>query len=285
MNCVVRRKRGVKNAIDWKKKALKLWCTNRSAENKNKHRKARNKTEEAIAKAMRQEAEEEINVLCTKPNDVFKFVKFMRKEGRDIEGGGCMKDKDGRLVVSEKDREKLWKEYVEKIMNVENEWDQMVEVDMVEGPVEGVTNEVMETMNKMKFGKAARPSEVNMDIIASGTFGVGVMKKLYQRVLDGKGMSEKWKTSVVVPIFKGKGDVMDCGACRGVKLLEHAMKIVERVLENRIRELIMIDEMQFGFMPGKGMTHALFILRRMQGVSWKREKAIHVFCGFGKGIR
>ena len=27
---------------------------------------------------------------------------------------------------------------MEKIMNVENEWDQMVEADMVEGPVERV---------------------------------------------------------------------------------------------------------------------------------------------------
>ena len=156
--------------------------TNRSAENKNKYRKARNETKKVIAKAMRQEAEEEMNVLCTKPNDVFKFVKFMRKEGRDIDGGGCTKDKDGRLVVSEKDRGKLWKEHNEKIMNVENEWDQMVEIDMVEGPVERVTDEeLMEAMNNMKLGKAAGAPEVNMDmIIASGTFGVGVMKKLCQ---------------------------------------------------------------------------------------------------------
>ena len=62
--------------------------------------------------------------------------------------------------------------------------------------------------------------------IASGKFGVGVIKKLCQRVFDGKDMPEEWKTSVVVPIIKGKGDVMDCGAYR-VKLLEHAMKIVE----------------------------------------------------------
>ena len=156
---------------------------------------------------MRQEAEEEMNVLCTKLKDVFKFVKFMRKEGRDIDGGGCMKDKDGRLVVSEKDRGKLWKEHMEKIMNVDNEWDRMVEVDMVKGQIEGVTDEeVMEAMNKMKLGKAAGPSEVNVDVIvASGTFGVGVMKKLCQRVLDGEGMPEEWKTSVVVPILKERG--------------------------------------------------------------------------------
>ena len=68
---------------------------------------------------------------------------------------------------------------------------------------------------------------------------------------------------------------MDCGAYRGVKLLEHAMKIVERVLENRIRELVMIDAMQFGFMPGKGTTYAFFILRRMQGEFRGREKKLY----------
>ena len=48
-----------------------------------------------------------MKVLCDKPNEVFKLVKFMRKDGKDINGGGCMKDKDGRLVVSEKHHEKL----------------------------------------------------------------------------------------------------------------------------------------------------------------------------------
>ena len=53
-------------------------------------------------------------------------------------------------------------------------------------------------------------------------------------------MPEEWKTSVAVPIFKGKGGVIDFGAHRGVKLLKHAMKIVERELENRIRGLVTI---------------------------------------------
>ena len=196
----------VKDAIDRKKKAFKLWCTSRSTENINNYRKARNETKKVIAKSKKQEAEEEINVLCTKPNDVFKFVKFMRKEGRDIEGGGCMKDKDGKLVVSEKDRGKLWKEHMEKIMNVENEWDQMVEADWVEGPVTEVTDEeVMKAMNKMKLGKAAGPSEVNMDmIIASGKFGVGVITKLCQRVLE-KICQKNGKQVLFFQFLKEKG--------------------------------------------------------------------------------
>ena len=38
----------------------------------------------------------------------------------------------------------------------------------------------------------------------------------------------------MVPNFKGKGDAMSCGAYRGVKLREHSMKIVEKVLERRL---------------------------------------------------
>jgi len=45
---------------------------------------------------------------------------------------------------------------------------------------------------------------------------------------------ENWKSSVILPISKGKGDPMECGSYRGIKLLEHAMKMVERIFEYRI---------------------------------------------------
>ena len=38
-------------------------------------------------------------------------------------------------------------------------------------------------------------------------------------------MLDELVLSVVIPIFKGKRDAMSCRAYRGVKLLEHAMKI------------------------------------------------------------
>ena len=49
-------------------------------------------------------------------------------------------------------------------------------------------------------------------IVASGEIGAKVMMELCQHVLDGGGMPDEWKTSVIVPIFKGKGDVMSCGS-------------------------------------------------------------------------
>ena len=76
-------------------------------ESKSNYRKTGKETKKVIAKAMKQKAKEEMNGLCTKPNDVFKFVKFMRKEGRYIEGGGSMKDNNETLVFTEKNRGKL----------------------------------------------------------------------------------------------------------------------------------------------------------------------------------
>jgi len=75
---------------------------------------------------------------------------------------------------------------------------------------------------------------------------------------------EDWKSSVVLPIYKGKRDPIECGSYRGIKLLEHAMKVVKRIFEDRIPQQIDIDDMQFGFMKGKGTTDAISIVRQMQ---------------------
>ena len=104
--------------------------------------------------------------------------------------------------------------------------------------------------------------------------------ELCQCVLDGRRMPDGWKTSVVVPVFKGKGGVISCGSYRGVKQLEHATKIVERVLERRIRGLVNLNKMQFGFMPEKETVDAIFIVRRMP----KDKKLYMCFCLHGKSF-
>ena len=140
-----------------------------------------------------------------------------------------------------------------------------------------VCDEIVEAMQRMKSGKATGTSEVSVEmIVASGEIGVKVMMELCQRVLDGRGMPDEWKTSVIVPIFKGKGDVMSCGSYRRVKLPEHAMKIVERVLEKRIRTLVNLNKIEFGFMPGKGTVDAIFIVRRMQEEYQKNDKKLYM---------
>ena len=70
---------------------------------------------------------------------------------------------------------------------------------------------------------------------------------------------------ILLPVFKGKGDPMECGSYRAIKLLEHAMKVIELVFKRNIRKKIKIDASQFGFMSGKGTTDAIFAV-------WQKEE-------------
>ena len=94
-------------------------------------------------------------------------------------------------------------------------------------------------------------------IRATGDTGTQWILDLCNGIVKEGSIPEDWKSSLVLPIYKGKGDPMECGSYRGIKLLEHAMKVVERIFEQ-----IKIDDMKFGFMKGKGTTDAIFMARQ-----------------------
>ena len=64
--------------------------------------------------------------------------------------------------------------------------------------------------------------------------------------------------------FKGKGAALDRCNYRCLKLIEHALKVFERVIENLLRVKVDMGSMQFGFMPGKGTTDAIAVVRQVQ---------------------
>ena len=61
-----------------------------------------------------------------------------------------------------------------------------------------------------------------------------------------------------------------------MKPLEHAMKIVEKVLERQTRTPVNLNEIQFGNMPGKGTVDAIFIVRRMQEEYQRKDKNMNI---------
>ena len=97
-----------------------------------------------------------------------------------------------------------------------------------------------------------------------GDTGVEWLTDICNRVIAEEKIPEEWKQSFIVPIYKQKGDSLECGNYRGIKLMEHAMKIFERVLDSRLRKIVDINEKQFGFRKGVGTTDAIFILRQLQ---------------------
>ena len=57
---------------------------------------------------------------------------------------------------------------------------------------------------------------------------------------------------------------MERGKYRGLKLTEQVMKVLERIVEGLIRHVMLIDDSQFGFIPGRGTTDAIFVIRQLQ---------------------
>ena len=65
---------------------------------------------------------------------------------------------------------------------------------------------------------------------------------------------EIWRKSRMVPIYKGKGDILECSNYRGIKLMCHSMKLWERLIEARLRQITSINNTQYGFRRGKSTT-------------------------------
>ena len=70
-------------------------------------------------------------------------------------------------------------------------------------------------------------------IQATENIGTQWISDLCNGIVKEGCIPEDWKSSVVLPIYKG--NQMKCGYYRGIKLLEHAMRVVERIFKHRIR--------------------------------------------------
>lgn len=94
--------------------------------------------------------------------------------------------------------------------------------------------------------------------------GIERVTDLFNKIIAENKVPEDSDTSVTVNCFQNKGDATERANYRGLKLLEHMMKVFERVIEQKIQEVVDINPMQFGFKPGKGTMDDIFIARQLQ---------------------
>ena len=96
----------------------------------------------------------------------------------------------------------------------------------------------------------------------SGEEGVELASQLAEAVFVCGEIPIDWEESFILNLFKG--EALDRGNYRGLKLTDQVMKLLEHVLDSLIRNMVDINEMQFGFVPGRGTTDAIFIGRQLQ---------------------
>ena len=64
--------------------------------------------------------------------------------------------------------------------------------------------------------------------------GIDMLWDLMKGIYEQEKIPTEWRDSVIIPIYKEKGDIHDCGNYRWIKLMSHTMKIWERIIDRRL---------------------------------------------------
>ncbi|KAK3545256.1 hypothetical protein QTP70_002579, partial [Hemibagrus guttatus] len=270
----------VQDSIQRKRLAKKKWDMDRTEENRQEYKELQCRVKREVSKAKQKAYDELYTRLDTREGekDLYRLARQRDRDGKDVQQVRVIKDRDGRVLTSEESVQRRWKEYFEQLMNEENEREKRVEgVNSVEQKVDKIRkDEVRKALKRMKSGKAVGPDDIPVEVWKClGEAAVEFLASLFNRVLESERMPEEWRRSVLVPIFKNKGDVQSCSNYRGIKLMSQTMKVWERVVEARLRKVVEICEQQYGFMPRKSTTDAIFALRILMEKYRDGQRELH----------
>ena len=255
------------NIIKTKREKLKKWKTSEGGEGWEEYKSANKNAKQAVGKGKMEQYDRLYEQLDTKEGEknIFRIAAERNRKSKDVKAVRTVKDENGNVLKEDNEIKERWRGYFEKLMNEENERIPTEQRESIAGPIGEITRrEVEEALKTMKNGKATGPDEIPAEIWKYlGQDGVIVLYKLFNAILRCGRIPEAWRMSILIPIYKGKGDVLECSNYRGIKLLSHTFKIWERIIDKRLRELVHITEIQQGFMPGKSTTDAIFAVRQL----------------------
>jgi hypothetical protein len=76
--------------------------------------------------------------------------------------------------------------------------------------------EVQDALKRMKGGKAMGPDGLPIEVWRSlRDVAIVWLTKLFNLIIQSNKMPDEWRWSILVPIFKNKGDVQSCTNYRG----------------------------------------------------------------------
>ncbi|KAI5100986.1 hypothetical protein C0J45_9972 [Silurus meridionalis] len=256
------------------------WDRQSDEKSSQEYKEMRQQVKRDVAKAKEKAYEELYKRLDTKEGekDLYRLARQRDRAGKDVLQVRAVKDGEGNVLTSEESVLRRWREYFEQLMNKENEKERRLDdVELVKQDVDRISKEeVRAAIKRMKNGKSVGPDDIPVEAWRClGEMAVEFLTRLFNRILEGERMPGEWRRSVLVPIFKHKGDVQSCSNYRGIKLISHTMKLWERVVEARLREEVTICEQQYGFMPRKSTTDALFALRMLMEKYREGQKELH----------
>jgi hypothetical protein len=274
----------VQRAIKEKKECYKRLFLDRSADNIEKYKVAKKIAKRAVSEAKGRAYEDMYQRLNTKEGekDIYRMARVRERKTRDFSQVKCIKDDMDQLLVKEDEIRLRWQEYFDRLYNGDNENTTFQLDDSFDDTNRRFVrriqeSEVKEALKRMKGGKATGPDGIPVEVWRClGDIAIVWLTKLFNRIFRSNKMPEEWRRSILVPIYKNKGDIQSCTNYRGIKLMSHTMKLWERVIEHRLRGMTRVTMNQFGFMPGRSTIEAIFLIRHVMERYREQKKDLHM---------
>ena len=105
---------------------------------------------------------------------------------------------------------------------------------------------VKKAISQMKAGKAPGLSGLVVEMIrAAGNMSASMIRDLAAAIIHDGMVPFHWEQSFIVCLYKGKGDALEKGNYRSLKLTKQVMKVLERIVDGLIRQVGSNDDSQF----------------------------------------
>jgi hypothetical protein len=163
--------------------------------------------------------------------DIYRMAKSRERKMRDIIQVKCIKDETEWLLTKDEDIKNMWREYFDKLFN-EDSGNSSIELVISSDDLNRQfvcriqESEVKDDLKRMKGGKVmgldGKPIEVLRSLV---DVAIVWLTKLFNLIFQSNRMPNEWRRSILVSIFKNKGDVQSCTNYWGIKLMSHTMKL------------------------------------------------------------
>ncbi|XGW01098.1 hypothetical protein V3C99_013785 [Haemonchus contortus] len=272
----------VKDKVREKKKQYHAFLIEKTDDNWQRYQIAKKEAKKAVASEKAAHYAELIKKLESREGEryVYRLAKNRNRQTEDIGKFFGINDENGHLLTDRRQTLERWREYFANISTIEFAHPAILCAPPVQGPVQKITvNETIAALKKMKSGKATGPDDLAADLWKSkGWNPTEWLTEFFNQVVAEKKVPERWQQSTTIPIWKKKGSPGDCTCFRPIRLLSHSMKIFERIVDSRIRDIVELTTNQCGFVAGCSTIDAIQATRLL--LEKHREKRRPIYLAF-----